>query len=238
MNQPSEREHLDNVSTRANYGEGVNGAMIRHTAKVFGRFFTGTSCLELGPADGAMTPSLLGHFEQVTAVEGSSQYAQSLAQQFPSLRVINELFEDYEPDQAFDTIVLGHVLEHVDDPVELLVRAKTWLAAGGHMVSAVPNARSIHRQMGVLMGTLETEDSMSEADFRNGHRRIFDPESFRACFTQAGMQIEYFGGYFLKPVSASQIEQGWTEPMIDAAMQIGERYPDIAADICVVATNR
>jgi hypothetical protein len=31
----------------------------------------------------------------------------------------------------------------------------------------------------------------------HGHRRVFDPESFRQCFLAAGLAIEVFGGYWL-----------------------------------------
>jgi hypothetical protein len=36
-------------------------------------------------------------------------------------------------------------------------------------------------------------------------------------------------------VSNRQLEETWTPEMIEAAMAVGERYPDIAAEIYVVA---
>ena len=62
------------------------------------------------------------------------------------------------------------------------------------------------------------------------------PESFHRCFVDAGLAIEKSGGYWLKPLSNRQIEATWTPQMLDAFMQLGERYPDIAAEIYVVAT--
>ena len=78
---------------------------------------------------------------------------------------------------------------------------------------------------------------MSEADVHHGHRRVYDPESLRAEFLGAGLNVEHFGGYWLKPVSNSQLEETWTESMTDAYFRLGERYPDIAAEIYVVATR-
>ena len=72
-------------------------------------------------------------------------------------------------------------------------------------------------------------------DIHHGHRRVFDPASFRQCFLSAGLTIETSGGYWLKPVSNRQIEQTWTPEMLAAFMELGERYPDIAAEIYVVA---
>ena len=52
-----------------------------------------------------------------------------------------------------------------------------------------------------------------------------------------GLEIEAFGGYWLKPLSNGQIEQDWTPQMVEAFMKLGERYPDIAAEIYVVARH-
>ena len=49
------------------------------------------------------------------------------------------------------------------------------------------------------------------------------------------MKIDFFGGYWLKPIANSQIEQSWTPEMLEAFMQLGEQYPDIAAEIYVIA---
>ena len=59
----------------------------------------------------------------------------------------------------------------------------------------------------------------------------------RAAFMSAGLRIDVFGGYWLKPLSNSQIESQWTQAMLDAFMQLGERYPDIAGEIYVLASN-
>ena len=40
-----------------------------------------------------------------------------------------------------------------------------------------------------------------------------NPETFRQCFGQSGMEIEFFGGYWLKPVANGQIEGSWTPEM-------------------------
>ena len=64
---------------------------------------------------------------------------------------------------------------------------------------------------------------------------MYNPESYRNDFLQAGFKIEVFGGYWMKPVSNKQIEETWTPQMLEAFMALGERYPDIAGEIYVVA---
>ena len=130
------------------------------------------------------------------------------------------------------------MLEHVEDAVDILSRAKEWLRLKtGRLFAAVPNARSLHRQAAVIMGILPEEDTLNEMDYHHGHRRVFNPESFRNAFKRAGLKIEIFGGYWMKPVSNAQIEASWTQEMVDGFMVLGERYPDIAGEIYVIASR-
>ncbi len=85
------------------------------------------------------------------------------------------------------------------------------------------------------MGLLDFEEQLNEADLHHGHRRVYNPETFRRDFRAAGLSIEVFGGYWLKPLSNGQIEADWTPRMLGAFMTLGERYPDIAGEIYVVA---
>jgi 2-polyprenyl-3-methyl-5-hydroxy-6-metoxy-1,4-benzoquinol methylase len=171
-------------------------------------------------------------------IEGSGLFCVDLRRRFPQANTIHSLFEEFEPNELFDNIILGHVLEHVEDPVDILSRAKRWLKPGvGRIFGAVPNARSLHRQAAVIMGILREEDALNEMDIHHGHRRVFNPESFRKAFSQAGLKIEIFGGYWMKPVSNAQIEASWTPEMLEAFMVLGERYPDIAGEIYIVATR-
>ncbi|MEO8227532.1 MAG: class I SAM-dependent methyltransferase [Gemmatimonadota bacterium] len=231
----TELERLSTIAADSWYANGSNGAMVRYSAKVLRPYWHGTTCLELGPAEGLMTASLAETFPSLTLVDGSEQFAESLRKRYPSATVVQSLFEAYEPTQHFDTIVLGHVLEHVDNPRALLAKARGWLADGGNLCAVVPNAMSIHRQAAVLMGLLQDVHQMNDTDRHHGHRRVYDPDSFQADFHAAGLTIKASGGYWIKPLSMAQIDSSWTPGMLDAFMQLGERYPDIAAEIYVIA---
>lgn len=232
---PEEKSRLDRIAADSWYSKGLNPCTIDYCAGVFARFFEGRRCLEMGPAEGVMTPHLVRAFPELTLVEGAEGFCNSLRARFPSATVVRSLFENFGPSDRFDTIVLGHVLEHVDKPVEVLRRAGSWLAPGGVICCAVPNARSLHRQAAVVLGMLESEDSLNPTDLHHGHRRVYSPESLRADFLAAGLSIRHFGGYWIKPLSNAQMDGSWTPEMIRAFMQLGERYPDIAAEIYVIA---
>ena len=232
-----EIHRLEKISADSWYCRGANLSTIQYSIRIFDRFMVPGSVLELGPAEGVATEFLLKKWQDITVVEGSDRFCELLKEKFPQIRVINALFEDFSPQGMYDNIILGHVLEHVENPVDILSRARTWLSDHGKIFAAVPNSRSIHRQAAVIMGLLKQEDELNETDFHHGHRRVYNPERFRSDFLKAGLNIQIFGGYWLKPVSNAQIEQTWTEEMLQAFMILGERYPDIAAENYIVATK-
>lgn len=234
MNQEIER--LEVIAEDSIYALGVMEHAIKYCYKVFSRHMIDGNVLELGPAEGLMTELILQDNYQLTIIEGSLNFCEILKNKFPNAEIINSLFEDFSIDKKFNNIILGHVLEHVIDPVGLLKHIKNFLTPGGKILAAVPNARSIHRQAAVIMGYLQTEDSLNERDIQHDHRCVFNPESFRSIFYQSGLNIDIFGGYWLKPLSNKQIEETWTLQMIESFFQLGERYPDIAGEIYVVAS--
>lgn len=232
-----EANNLNSIAAKSLYAAGTNSATIKYSFEVFSRYIRGETILEMGPAEGVMTELLNTLGKKLTIVEGAKIFCESLQQRFPNAEVVNTLFEEYQPSQKFDNIILGHVLEHVDNPGLLLQQVKGWLAPKGRILAAVPNSRSLHRQAAVMMGLLPFEEALNKMDIHHGHRRVFNPETYRHIFLQADLKIEVFGGYWLKPVSNGQIEADWTPEMLQAFMQLGERYPDIAGEIYVITTS-
>ena len=43
------------------------------------------------------------------------------------------------------------------------------------------------------------------------------------------------GGVFMKPLSNGQIEEHWTDEMIEAFFELGQEFPENAAEIFAVA---
>jgi 2-polyprenyl-3-methyl-5-hydroxy-6-metoxy-1,4-benzoquinol methylase len=232
----SSLDELQRIAHSFGYSHGIMKASIAKCFEVLGRHIVGTDILELGPAEGVMTEMLVESGLSISVVEGSKSFCDGIRQRLPSVKVNHSLFEDFNPDSQYDTIVLGHVLEHVDSPVELLEKVRSWLRPGGKVFAAVPNANSLHRQAAATMGLLSHEAALNQSDIDHGHQRVFDPSFFRGVFYQAHYKIELFGGYWLKPLSNQQIEQSWSPELIHAYMQLGERYPDIAGEIYIVAS--
>lgn len=232
-----EMEKLNKIALDSHYMLPVNKLMIEHSFKIFSRFICGGRILEMGPAEGLMTDYLIKITNQLSVVEASDFFYSNLKLKYPGIDIHHSLFEEFKPTVKYDYIILGHVLEHVVDPIGIVKKAKKWLNPDGKIIASVPNSRSLHRQAAVIMGILPCEYSMSAKDIHDGHRRIYNPETFRHVFISSDLKIEYFGGYWLKPLSNNQIESNWSTDMIQAFMRLGERYPDIAAEIYVVASK-
>ncbi len=222
------------VARTFDYFDGVCEAAAEYSLGIVKRHLVGKRILEVGPADGHMTRGLVKDFD-LTLVEPSETLCQKLRQRFPQAQIITTLVEDFVPSGRFDNILLCHLLDHVRDPEQVVRRVGNWLSPGGKIIAIAPNSGSLHRQAAVQMGLLPVVNAFSERDQIQGKRKIFSREEFRRLFSSAGLQIEFFGGYWLKPVSNRQIEQQWTPEMIDAFFALGESYPEIAAEMYLVA---
>lgn len=189
--------------------------------------------LELGPAEGEMTQFLINDFEQLTIVEGSADLLAQIPQR-ENLIKVHALFEEFQPEQPFDSIILEHVLEHVDDPVGLLGRVKKWLTPNGKLFLGVPNGNSIHRLVAVKIGLLDNPCQLNSRDHSLGHRRVYTPETFRADIEKSGLKVLEMGGVYFKPLSNGQIQEHWSEEMIQGFFELGKDFPEHAAEIYAV----
>lgn len=196
-------------------------------------FFKGRKGLELGPASGYMTKELVNDFEYLEVVEGSQELINKIPD-YPNVLKVCSMFENYNPSQKFDTIIMSHVLEHIENPIELLVSIKNWLEKDGVLIVSVPNAKSIHRLVAVEMGLLKSEFDLNERDVQLGHYRVYDLEELESNMEEAGYKVDSKGGSFLKPISNGQIDSNWSDEMIEGFYKIGSKFEQFCAEVFVV----
>lgn len=148
----------------------------------------------------------------------------------------NAYFEDIEFDRPFDLIEMGFVLEHVDDPGLILRRYRQFLAPGGILFVAVPNARSLHRLLGHAAGLMPDIYSLSQSDKDLGHKRYFDTNSISRLVEQSGYRIREVHGLMLKPFTTAQIQTlGMGLKLDEALVEVGFGLPDIANGVLLEA---
>jgi len=199
-------------------------------------FFRGDYALELGPALGQMTKFLINDFKTIDLIEGSKE----LLDQIPNYTNIikhHSYFEEFNTEKKFDTIIMSHVLEHIEKPINVLQHIYKWLSDDGVFLISVPNAKSVHRLAAVEMGLLKSEYELNQRDHELGHKRVYDLETLKQDVLNSGYKIINEGGVFFKPISNGQIESNWTEEMILGFYNLGKKFPKYCAEIFVVCTK-
>jgi len=228
--------YLDNIAENFTTLNGINKISVLQQYKTMKKYFIGNKCLELGCADGMMTLKLIEDFKQVTVVDGSNVALERLRKYIKSdkLNIIHGFFEDIELDDIFDTIIMGHILEHVDNPVSLLKKYGNYISENGRIIISVPNAKSFHRIVGVKLGLLNSIYDLNENDIKIGHKRVYDFEKLEKDIINAGFKIIYKDAYWLKFLSNKQIEDYFDEKLINVYMELGSEFKENAAEIIAV----
>ncbi|MFY0604277.1 MAG: methyltransferase domain-containing protein [Flavobacteriaceae bacterium] len=204
--------------------------------KTFKPYFKGDLALELGPAKGYMTQYLINDFNNLELLEGSEELLNCIPN-YDNVTKYHSLFEDFKTKNKYDTIIMAHVLEHIYDPVTVCSKIYNWLDNEGVFLVSVPNAKSIHRMAAKEMGILKNEYELNSRDHELGHYRVYDMDLLKEHLTKAGFTIIESGGIFLKPLSNKQIQDTWTQEMIEGFYKMGSHFPENCAEIFVVCTK-
>lgn len=165
------------------------------------------SLLELGIGHGYSTETFSEYFEDYTVIDADKE----LIEKYHSMHLNSTVkfqeafFEEYEAEKKYDVIVMGFILEHVDNPVAILKKYSGFLNENGRMFISVPNAESLHRRFAYYAGLLKDMTALSETDIRFGHQRYYTKETLTADITMAGMNVKSIEGIWLKPFTTSQI---------------------------------
>ncbi len=192
------------------------------------------SVLELGLGHGFSTDLFSKHFERHVVLEGSPAVVANFKRRFPDHRaqIVETLFEAFASDERFDVIALGFVLEHVNSPAEILTRYKNFLAIGGRMFVAVPNAEALNRRLGQLAGLLPDLEALSQYDTLLGHQRYYTVDSLTRAITSAGCRVERMEGIYLKPFATNQmISLNLDQRIISALCETGIGYPELCCGL-------
>jgi trans-aconitate methyltransferase len=212
-----------------------NDLLLRWYARRIVDLEAGTSSLlELGLGHGFTTEIFAAHFGTHVVVEGSHAVIEHFQGRYPECkaRIVESLFETFSAEAPFDVIVLGFVLEHVDDPGEVLARYRDFLAPAGTMYVAVPNAEVLNRRLGHLAGLLPDVTALSAHDALLGHKRYYTVASLTAEVTAAGFEVARIEGIYLKPFTTAQmVSLKFDQRILDALCHVGVDYPELSCGL-------
>lgn len=181
----------------------------------------------------------------VAVIEPSEKFianARRLAAGRGNVSITQGFFEDLPPDvSSCDLILLSSLLHEVDDPQKLLACVRARCAENTTVHVNVPNARSIHRLLGVALGKTPRAAAVSEKQKQlQQYRPPYDPEGLEKEMQKAGFTIQARGGMLVKPLTHAQMQKLMdkhilTKTMIKGLEKLADLIPRNASEIWVNA---
>lgn len=215
--------------------------MHHYMIESFKPHFIQGNCLELGSFKGDFTKRLLPYFSDITCVEVSDKAINEAKNKFgDKIKFSNSLFEETVLPTKYDNIILTHVLEHIDNPSELLSKIKNeWLSDNGKLFLVCPNANAPSRQIAVKMGLITHNSAITPAEAEHGHRITYSLDTLERDAKAGGLKVEYRSGIFFKALANFQWDQLLNTNIIskeylDGCYQLGQQYPDLCSSIILI----
>jgi 2-polyprenyl-3-methyl-5-hydroxy-6-metoxy-1,4-benzoquinol methylase len=207
----------------------------------FEPFFNEGNLLELGSYKGDLTARFVSRFDDITCVEASALAIEEAKQKLgKNVTFVHSTFETASLTRRFDNIVLTHVLEHLDEPVEVLKRINTeWLSDGGRCFLVCPNANAPSRQIAVKMGLISHNAAVTAAEAAHGHRRTYSLDTMERDAVAAGLTVVHRSGIFFKALANFQWDRLLgtdiiSKEYLDGCYKLGQHYPDLCSSIFFV----
>lgn len=235
-----DKEIQNTINRKYSYSFDVD-IMNPYFVKTIVPFMDRRKILEIGSSRGFLTIELLKFFDKVVGVEPSITGVESLKKiGNKQLEIINSTIEEYKANSRYNSIVISHVLEHIEDRVGALKHIKSSLLSDDGIIAViVPNGNSISRQIAVEMGILDSVQQVSIDEAEHGHKITYTVDSLRAELLEAGLVIVFQTGIMIKQFANFQwdlaIENGIVgKEFFDAAYNVGLKYPELCSSILVL----
>ena len=150
------------------------------------RYCKNGKILDIGCASGDFVRFAQGQGWDAYGVEASS-YAADIAINQQGLKVFKGTLEDaHFPDDFFDVVFMGDVLEHMAKPLGFLACARRSLKAGGLLYVAVPNARSLYYYFFMCLSRFTHKDYFVLPH----HLLHFSQSSLTRLISSSGFKVE------------------------------------------------
>jgi len=212
--------------------------MHNYMLKSFLPFFKEGNFLELGSFKGDFTQKFLRYFDDITCVEASDEAIAIAKNEFgDKVKFVNSLFEKVTLPSKYDNIVLTHVLEHIDNPVDVLKRINDeWLSDSGRFFLVCPNANAPSRQIAVKMGLISHNSGITQAEKEHGHKITYTLDTLERDVNAAGLKVVHRSGIFFKALANFQWDMLLGTDVIspeylEGCYELGQQYPDLCSSI-------
>lgn len=245
-NTPSaERANRDFDKEAVSYGErrysyDFDDLVRQFALRRFQPFLPDGPALELGCHEGGMSRLLVDRFSDLTVIDAAANALSEARRVLPDgVNFVLGAFEDVKLPSRYAAVFMINVLEHVDDAVAVLRRAREWLTDEGRLFLVVPNANAPSRQIAVRMGLIAHNQAVTEAEARNGHRRTYALDTLDRDLRASGLRVEHMGGLVFKGLANYQMDKALAMGIIsveylEGCFELGQVYPDLCASLFAV----
>ncbi|MFW9942189.1 MAG: class I SAM-dependent methyltransferase [Candidatus Thorarchaeota archaeon] len=192
------------------------------------------SILELGLGHGYTTKTFSKNTNRYLIIEGSIEVINKFKKNnsLSNIEIQHCYFEDFQSNEKFDNIIMGFILEHVDDPDFIIDRYKTFLKSDGKLFITVPNSESLNRRVGYEAKLLQDLEYLSDADLLLGHKRYYNLNKLTDMAAKHNLKIISKEGIFLKSITTDQIKKlNLSKEILNGYMKVGINYPELCHSI-------
>jgi 2-polyprenyl-3-methyl-5-hydroxy-6-metoxy-1,4-benzoquinol methylase len=139
----------------------------------------------VGSASGYFGERLAGKGYYIVGVE-QDEAAASVASAFYDEFIVADVEAGLRLSRKFDVIVLADILEHLRQPLKVLVQLRDLLSSTGRFVISVPNVANIYVRLSLLLGRFEYAD---RGILDETHLRFFTMNSACALMQKAALRV-------------------------------------------------
>lgn len=235
--------NLDNLTSEylPNAATAIENDLVLHwyPKRIVKRFEHCELLLELGLGHGITASIFNAACDTHVIVEGSQVVIDLFQKKHPNFlaTLFFDFFETFDTDERFDVIIMGFILEHVDDPGLLLERYKKFLKPDGRLFITVPNAKSLNRRLGLELGIIDDIYNLNANDLALGHKRQFCRDTLRELLIQHGYRVIHEEGIYLKPLPIGLLKtlSNFRANLL-AMLKVGINFPELCVGLLIEVT--
>ena len=184
------KQELKNLTNLKGYKFDIHQRRKTEIKKIIKKFYKNTaSILDVGCATGDIAVELSIDGYKLHGIEMSLERiakAKQFAKKYnQDILFEQKKFETLKIKERFDIILMGEIIEHFQNPVEILIEAQKFLNKNGKILITTPNMPSLRNR--IKFGILGTfPDNNPE------HKYYFDRRRFGQIVKEAGFNLLYF----------------------------------------------
>ena len=148
----------------------------------------GETVLDVGCATGYLSSKLKENGCKIIGLEIDPEMAEEARLYCDKVILGNAEVIELPYREYFDVILYADVLEHMRNPLEILIRFKSYLKKNGYIVVSIPNVAHWFVRLSLIFGKFNYS-SRGCAILDSGHLRFFNLRTIREMLERAGFKI-------------------------------------------------